>query len=187
MAAPPTSVIAVNRRPALPGSAKRISHLPRAAAAEAAGQSVSRQKNARTAQMLVQADEIRYDNANELCFRRRQRADLLQWGDARSRQGHLRSAQQAALHAEGNARLTETDGNVTYGEHPGAHRRLPRRLHRFAAPRDRRRHPLGGRPGGPDRGQLHRVPERRLYRLRSLQDDPLKPPLVAGQGGPHHP
>ena len=100
--------------------------------------------------------------------RGRQRPDLLQALHARGRQGHLRQTTKR-MRAEGNARFTEADGKVIYGEiidltddfRDGFVDSLQLEAAdktRFAAPRAERTE----RP-------LHRVPERRLHRLRAVQ------------------
>ena len=91
------------------------------------------------------------------------------------------------LHAEGNIRLTDADGKITYAEHHGSQRRLPRRLRRFAARRYRRADADGRDARRPLQRQLHRLRKRRLHRLRALQGRSEEAAAVAGQGRPHHP
>ena len=89
------------------------------------------------------------------------------------------------LRAEGNVRLTEPDGKITYGQVidlTGDYRdgfvdslrlETPDET-RFAAAR-------------PYARQLQRPTEWRLYRLRTLQGRSAKAAAMAGQGRPHHP
>ena len=65
--------------------------------------------------MLLQATEIQYDYANKRVFGGRQRADL-SFGATLEADRVIYDEKTKRLHAEGNVRLTEPDGNVTYGE-----------------------------------------------------------------------
>ncbi len=79
------------------------------------GKSSLAQKNA-NAQMLVQADEIRYDNANDLVSAVGN-VQIYYNGATLEADKVIYDQRSKRLRAEGNARLTETDGKVTYGEH----------------------------------------------------------------------
>ena len=63
--------------------------------------------------MQAQRDQLRLHQRARL--RGRQRADLLRRLDARSRPV-IYDQKTKRLHAEGNVRLTEPDGKITYGE-----------------------------------------------------------------------
>jgi LPS-assembly protein len=67
------------------------------------------------AQMLVQADEIRYDNTNELVSAVGN-VQIYYNGATLEADKVIYDQRTKRLHAEGNARLTETDGKVSYGE-----------------------------------------------------------------------
>src|SRR5262249_2136421 len=67
------------------------------------------------AQMLVQADEIRYDNTNQLVSAVGN-VQIYYNGATLEADKVIYDQRTKRLHAEGNARLTETDGKVSYGE-----------------------------------------------------------------------
>ena len=91
------------------------------------------------------------------------------------------------LHAEGNVRLTEEDGKITYGEimdlsddyRDGFVDSL-----RLDAPDQTRM--AAARAERIER-QLHRLPQRRLYRLRAVQGRSEEAAALAGEGRAHHP
>ncbi len=73
------------------------------------------QKNGGNGQMLVQADEIRYDNANDLVSAVGN-VQIYYNGATVEADKVIYDQRTKRLHAEGNARLTEPDGKVTYGQ-----------------------------------------------------------------------
>ena len=96
-------------------------------------------------QMLVRAEEINYDYTNE------QVAAIgnvqIYYGASTLEADKVVYDQKAKrLRAEGNVRLTQADGTVTYGEIMDLQRRLPRRLRRFAAARRPRADAICRRP-----------------------------------------
>jgi LPS-assembly protein len=82
---------------------------PKAPAKSAIGQ-----KNA-NGQMLVQANEIRYDYTNELVSAVGN-VQIYYNGATLEADKVVYDQRSKRLHAEGNARLTEADGKITYGE-----------------------------------------------------------------------
>ena len=129
-------------------------------------------------------DQIRLHEQHRI--RGRQRPDLLQRHDRRSRRGHLRPKDQAVA-GRGNVRMTEADGKITYGQfidlsddyRDGFVDSL--RLEtaddtRIAAARA-------------DRGQrqLHGHAKRRLYGLRAMQGRSEEAAAVADPGRADHP
>jgi LPS-assembly protein len=81
---------------------------------KAAGKSTLAQKNA-NGQMLVQADEIKYDYTNELVSAVGN-VQIYYSGATLEADKVVYDQRSKRLHAEGNARLTESDGKVSYGE-----------------------------------------------------------------------
>jgi LPS-assembly protein len=78
------------------------------------GKSVIPQKNGK-GQMLVQADEIKYDYTNELVSAVGN-VQIYYSGATLEADKVIYDQRSKRLHAEGNARLTEADGKVSYGE-----------------------------------------------------------------------
>ncbi len=78
------------------------------------GKGLAVQKNA-NGQMLVQADEIRYDNANDLVSAIGN-VQIYYSGATLEAYKVIYDQKTKRLHAEGNARLTEADGKVSYGQ-----------------------------------------------------------------------
>jgi LPS-assembly protein len=81
---------------------------------KAPGKSTIAAKNP-NAQMLVQADEIKYDYSNELVSAVGN-VQIYYSGATLEADKVVYDQRSKRLHAEGNARLTEADGKVTYGE-----------------------------------------------------------------------
>jgi LPS-assembly protein len=81
---------------------------------KAPGKSMIAQKNA-NGQMLVQADEIRYDYTNELVSAVGN-VQIYYNGATLEADKVVYDQRSKRLHAEGNARLTEADGKISYGE-----------------------------------------------------------------------
>ena len=81
---------------------------------KAPGKSMITQKNA-NGQMLVQADEIRYDYTNELVSAVGN-VQIYYNGATIEADKVVYDQRSKRLHAEGNARLTEADGKISYGE-----------------------------------------------------------------------
>jgi LPS-assembly protein len=81
---------------------------------KAPGKSTIGQKNP-NAQMLVQANEIKYDYSNELVSAVGN-VQIYYSGATLEADKVVYDQRSKRLHAEGNARLTEADGKVTYGE-----------------------------------------------------------------------
>ncbi len=150
-----------------------------------AGPSVA-SKPAPNAQMLVQADEIRYDYNNELVSAVGN-VQIYYNGATIEADKIIYDQRTKRLHAEGNARLTEANGNVSYGQILELSDNYRDGFIELAAPRNRRRNPAGSGPGGTHRGQLYGFSERRLYGLRGLSGRSPQAAAVAGQGGTHHP
>ncbi len=143
-------------------------------------------QNDPNAQMLVRADELQYDNANnrilaignvQIYYKRSTlEADKVVYEQNTKR-----------MRAEGNARFTEADGKVVHGEiidltdefRDGFVDSLQLEAAdrtRFAAPRAERQ----GRP-------LHGVPERRLHGVRAVQGRSAQAAALAGARDAHHP
>src|SRR4029077_8492224 len=78
------------------------------------GKGLAQQKNV-NGQMLVQADEIRYDNANDLVSAVGN-VQISYNGATLEADKVIYDQRSKRLHAEGNARLTEADGKVSYGQ-----------------------------------------------------------------------
>jgi LPS-assembly protein len=78
------------------------------------GKSTIAQKNA-NGQMLVQADEIKYDYTNELVSAVGN-VQIYYNGATLEADKVVYDQRSKRLHAEGNARLTEADGKISYGE-----------------------------------------------------------------------
>src|SRR4029077_10327404 len=78
------------------------------------GKGLAQQKNV-NGQMLVQADEIRYDYTNELVSAVGN-VQIYYNGATLEADKVVYDQRSKRLHAEGNARLTEADGKVSYGE-----------------------------------------------------------------------
>ena len=79
-----------------------------------AGKSVSTPANP-NAQMLVQADEIKYDYNNQLVSAVGN-VQIYYNGSTIEADKVIYDQRSKRLHAEGNARLTEADGKISYGE-----------------------------------------------------------------------
>ena len=136
--------------------------------------------------MLVQADEIRYDYTNDLVSAVGN-VQIYYNGATLEADKVVYDQRSKRLHAEGNARLTEADGKVSYGEQLDLSDDFRNgfidslRLEtidetRMAAARAERT------------GANYTVfSERRLYRLRAVQGRSQEAAAVAGQGGPNHP
>ena len=136
-------------------------------------------------QMLVRAEVINYDYTNER---------VLATGNVQIYYGAttleadkvIYDQKAKRLHAEGNVRLTQADGTVTYAEimdlsddfRDGFVNSLRLDGPEQTSIRGRARRSLGR--------QLHGVPERRVHRLRALQRRPPQAPEMAGESRPHH-
>ena len=140
-----------------------------------AGPSVA-SKPAPNAQMLVQADEIRYDYNNEMVSAVGN-VQIYYNGATIEADKVMYDQRSKRLHAEGNARLTEANGNVSYGQilelSDNYRDGFIDSLRVETADQTR----LGGCTGRTHRGQLYGISERRIYGLRACRDDPRKPPL----------
>ena len=161
---------------------------PSAVSAKAAAAPKTAPRPARTSsrRCWCRRREIQLRLHEQARLRGRQRPDLPRRRDPRSQQGHLRPDHQAP--ARRGQRPADRAGRQDHlrRDHE-SQRRFPRRVRRFAAARFARPDPHGGDPRRPHRRQLHRVPERRLHRLRAVQGRPEEAAAVAGQGRPHHP
>ena len=136
-------------------------------------------------QMLVQANEIQYDIRTSACSPSATSRSTTT-APPRSRQGHLRPEDQAAARRRQCPAHRGRRQDHLRRDHR-SHRRLPRRLRRFAPARGSRPDALRRHARRPHRRQLHGVPKRRLHRLRGLQGRPEEAAALAGQGRPHHP
>ena len=138
------------------------------------------------APMLVQATEIRYDYTNNTVAAVGNvqiyyggatiEADKVIYDQKTKR---LRAARQRPPDRGGRQDHLRADHR--------SQRRLSRRLRRFAAARNRRRHALCRGPRRPRQRQLHGAAKRRLHRLRALQGRSEEAAAVAGSGGADHP
>jgi LPS-assembly protein len=81
----------------------------------ASGRNVKTNPKAGDPQMLVQADEIRYDYNNQLVSAVGN-VQIYYKGNTLEADKVIYDQRTKRLHAEGNARLTEADGNVSYGQ-----------------------------------------------------------------------
>jgi LPS-assembly protein len=79
------------------------------------GKGLAQQNKNVNGQMLVQADEIRYDNANDLVMAVGN-VQIYYSGATLEADKVIYDQRTKRLHAEGNARLTEADGKVSYGQ-----------------------------------------------------------------------
>src|ERR1700704_2944336 len=82
---------------------------------QSSGRGLSAKPNSGDGQMLVQADEIKYDYNNELVSAVGN-VQIYYKGSTLEADKVVYNQRTKRLHAEGNARLTEPDGNVSYGE-----------------------------------------------------------------------
>ena len=137
-------------------------------------------------QMLVQANEVQYDYTNQRVLAVGN-VQIYYNGATVEADKVIYDQKTKHLHAEGNVRLTEADGKITYGEimnlsddyRDGFVELAPARHSGPDALRRHARHAL--------RRQFHGVSERSLHRLRGLQGRPKEATAVAGQGRPDHP
>ena len=137
---------------------------------------------ANNGQMLVQADEVNYDYNNSARVGRRQRADVLQRHQRRSRQGHLRPEDQAPAR-RGQRPHDRCRRQDHLCQHHRSERRLPRRLRQFAARRHRRRRRAWPRPAPTAASGNYTVFENGVYTACApCKDDPKKPPLWQVKG-----
>ena len=137
-------------------------------------------------QMLVQASEINYDYANKRVAAVGN-VQIYYGGSTLEADKVIYDQNTKRLHAEGNVRLTERGRQDHLRRDHGSVGRLPRRLRRLAAPRRARPDPHGCRARRALERQLHRLPQRRLHRLRALQGRSEEAAAVAGEGRAHHP
>ena len=86
------------------------------------------------------------------------------------------------LHAEGNVRLTEADGNITYADIMDLSDDFRDGFVDSLRLDTARPDPHGGGARRPLERHLHGVPQRRLHRLRGLQGRSEEAAAVAGQG-----
>ncbi len=121
--------------------------------------------------MLVQADEIRYDNANDLVSAIGN-VQIYYNGATVEADKVVYDQRTKRLHAEGNARLTEADGKVSYGQQLDLSDNFRDGFIDSLRLETDRRDAHGGRARGTHGRQLHGVLERRLHRLRTLQGQP---------------
>ena len=115
------------------------------------------------AQMLVRADELQYDNANNRILAVGNVQIYYKRLHARGRQGHLRAEDQA--HARRRQRpphRSRRQGRARRDHRPD--RPVPRRLRRFAAARSRRQDPLRGAAR-----RAHRTAATRCSRAASIR------------------
>ncbi len=117
---------------------------------------------------------------------RRQRPDLLRRLDARGQQGDLRPEDQAAA-CGGECSADPSRRHREPRRDHGSERRLPRRLRGFAARRCARADPLRRHARRAIGRQFHRIPQRRLHRLRAMQGGSQEAAEMAGQSGAHDP
>ena len=135
--------------------------------------------------MLVQATEIKYDYTNNTVAAVGN-VQIYYNGATIEADKVIYNQKTKRLLAQGNVRLTEADGKITYGQIidlTDDYRdgfvdslRLETPTTR-GLPRARRSQPR----------QLHGAAKRRLYRLRALQGRSEETAAVAGSGGAHHP
>jgi hypothetical protein len=143
-------------------------------------------QNDPNAQMMVRADELQYDNANNRILAIGNVQIYYKRLHARGRQGHLRAEDQA--HARrGQRRLTEADGKVLHGEIIDLTRRVPRRLRRLAAARSRRQDALCRDRAPSARSGRYTVFQSGVYTAcEPCKDDPKQAAALAGARDPHH-
>ena len=136
-------------------------------------------------QMLVQAVEVDYDYNNQRVSAVGN-VQMFYNGTSVEADKVIYDQKTKRLHAEGNIRMTDAEGKITYANvmdlsddyrdgFVDSLRVDTADATRMAATRD-----------GPLQRQLHRVRERRLYRLRALQGRSEEAAAVAGQGRAHH-
>ncbi|NJL73350.1 MAG: LPS-assembly protein LptD, partial [Candidatus Competibacteraceae bacterium] len=136
--------------------------------------------------MLVQANEIQYDYPNERVVAVGS-VQIYYRGSTVQADKIIYDQRTKHLHAEGNVRLTGADGVITYGDLLDLSDDLRNgfidslRLEtadqtRFAAARGRR-----------SEGNFTVLESGVYTACQPCRDDPRRPPLVAGQGGPDHP
>jgi LPS-assembly protein len=82
---------------------------------QSSGRGLSAKPNSGDGQMLVQADEIKYDYNNELVSAVGN-VQIYYKGATLEADKVVYDQRTKRLHAEGNARLTEPNGNISYGE-----------------------------------------------------------------------
>ena len=135
--------------------------------------------------MLVQAVEVDYDYNNSRVSAVGN-VQMFYNGTSVEADKVIYDQKTKRLHAEGNIRMTDADGKITYANimdlSDDYRDGFVNSLRVDTADADAH----GRDPRRPHQRQLHRVRERRLYRLRALQGRSEEAAAVAGQGRAHH-
>ena len=135
--------------------------------------------------MLVQAVEVDYDYNNSRVSAVGN-VQMFYNGTSVEADKVIYDQKTKRLHAEGNIRMTDADGKITYANimdlSDDYRDGFVNSLRVDTADHDAN----GCDPRRPLQRQLHRVRERRLYRLRALQGRSEEAAVVAGQGRAHH-
>ncbi len=135
--------------------------------------------------MLVQADEIKYDYSNNTVAAVGH-VQIYYGGATIEADKVVYDQKTKRLRAEGNARLTEANGRITYGQIINLTDDYRDGFVELASSRSARRHAFCRRARRSRAGQLHGAAKRRLYRLRTLSGQPEQAAGMAGQGRAHH-
>ena len=159
------------------------SYLPRAAQAHSAGDAAAGPSRSRCSSA---PNEINYDYTNERVSAIGN-VQIYYGASTLEADQVIYDQKTKRLHAEGNVRLTEADGKITYGEIIDLSDDFRDGFVDSLRLDDARPDPHRGRARRSHRRQLHRVPERRLHRLRGVQGRSAQAAAVAGQGRAHHP
>ena len=138
------------------------------------------------APMLVEATEIKYDYSNNIVAAVGN-VQIYYKGSTIEADKVVYDQKAKRLRAEGDARLTQPNGNITYGQvidltddyRDGFVDSL-----RLETADDTR---MAAARADRAKGNYTVLQERRLYRLRALQGRSKKAAAVAGAGGPDHP
>ena len=141
---------------------------------------------ASNAPMLLQADEVRYDYTNNTVSAVGN-VQIYYGGATIEADQVVYDQKTKRLRAEGNARLTEPDGRITYGQNIDLTDDYRDGFVELAAARDPGRYTLCGAARRSLERQLHGPAEQRLHRVRALQGRSAEAAAVAGKGGPDHP
>ena len=119
--------------------------------------------------MLVQADQIKYDYPNN-SVDAVGNVQIYYHGSTIEADEVDYDQKDKRLVAKGNARLTEPNGQITYGQIINLTDDYRDGFVELAASRYRRRHALCGRARRSSARKLHSSAKRRLYRVRALRE-----------------
>ena len=121
--------------------------------------------------MLLQATEINYDYVNKRVSAVGS-VQIYHSGSTLEADRVIYDETTKRLHAEGNVRLTDANGQITYGDMMNLSDDFRDGFVDSLRARNARPDPHGGGARRPHQRRVHGVPERRLHRLRAVQGRP---------------